>query len=126
MPIDEDSEDLSKFVSTEVAYSEDENLEQSIDQEENTEQQLESYGETLVDLNKFNELYKKDLSEKERKNLESELFANLPHAIKYLSPDAAQILADNLPSLSSLNPENLPEGFNLKMTKEGEIVLDYE
>lgn len=39
--------------------------------------------------------------------LRNELFANLPHTIKFVSPDAASQLAANLPALVSLNKDNL-------------------
>jgi hypothetical protein len=58
--------------------------------------------------------------------LESELFANLPHAIKYLSPKAAEQLARHLPGWVTLNKDNLPQGFLLKKTSVGEWVLDYD
>lgn len=58
--------------------------------------------------------------------LQQELFANLPHAIKYVSPDAAEQLALNLPGLVTLNSDNLPNGFILKQTRQGELVLDYD
>jgi hypothetical protein len=58
--------------------------------------------------------------------LKQELFANLPQAIKYLSPDAAEYLAAHLPAFVTLNKDNLAHGFILKQTKEGEFVLDYD
>lgn len=58
--------------------------------------------------------------------LKQELFANLPHAIKYISPEAAQQLALNLPGLVTLNKDNIPNGFVLKQTQLGELVLDYD
>lgn len=58
--------------------------------------------------------------------LKQELFANLPQAIKYISPLAAEQLAPNLPSLVTLNKDNLPQGFILKQTGLGELVLDYD
>ncbi len=60
------------------------------------------------------------------KLLQHELFANLPHAIKFISPDAAEQLAINLPSFVTLNKDNLPNGFILKTTKIGELVLDFD
>jgi hypothetical protein len=55
-----------------------------------------------------------------------ELFANLPHAIKYVTPKAAEVLAANLRNFVTLNKENLPDGFLLKKTDNLEWVLDYD
>ena len=57
--------------------------------------------------------------------LQQELFANLPHAIKFISPAAADQLAANLPSFVALNKDNLPDGFVLKKTQDDELVLDF-
>lgn len=58
--------------------------------------------------------------------VQQEFFANMPHAIKYVSEEAAHELAEHLPHFCALNPDNLPEDsrFVLKQTPEGEIVLD--
>lgn len=58
--------------------------------------------------------------------LEQELFANLPHAIKYLSPAAGDYLSEHLESLVALNKENLPDGLVLRQSKIGEWVLDFD
>lgn len=58
--------------------------------------------------------------------LGEELFANLPHAIKFITPEAAAELALNLPGWVTLNKENLPNGFLLKQTLQGELVLDFD
>lgn len=60
------------------------------------------------------------------KSLKKELFANVPHAIKYVSPEAAEQLILDLPGLVTLNKENLPQGFLLKKTAQGELVLDFD
>ncbi|MFA5959745.1 MAG: hypothetical protein WC785_04445 [Tatlockia sp.] len=56
---------------------------------------------------------------------EYELFANLPHAIKYLSPNAEEKLASALPQWVALNKENCAP-FELSKTPQGEYVLDYD
>ncbi len=55
-----------------------------------------------------------------------ELFGNMPHAIKYLSHEAAMKMAENSAAFVALNADNLPQNFMLKRTPQGEMVLDYD
>ncbi|WED43646.1 hypothetical protein [Legionella cardiaca] len=99
-------------------------------------QQIQQYEGQLIGYSDFQEpIYKKRVEEAVNSQqvteelytlLKTELFANLPHAIKYLSPQAAEQLAHNLPGFVTLNKENLPTGFLLKKTDKGELVLDYD
>lgn len=103
----------------------EENIEENIEEEE---QQQERYDGDLIFYEEFAEPPYSDLvKRKEAYGLvERELFGNLPKAIKYLSPDAAIVLAQNLAIFSSLNAENIPQNFVLKKTPQGELVLDYD
>lgn len=58
--------------------------------------------------------------------LNQEFFGNTTHGIKYLTPEAAQQIAQNCSALATLNPDNLPAHFILKRTPAGEGVLDYD
>lgn len=96
-------------------------------------QETPLYTEKLVGYEEFLLSYRERIDAslgKDRANLlysllQEELFANLPHAIKYLSPAAAEQLSLHLSSYVTLNKENLPQGFLLKISQEGEYVLDY-
>ncbi|GGI78265.1 hypothetical protein [Legionella impletisoli] len=131
----------AKFVSFEVQHVEQ--VEQQVVQEEVVEQQAEvqlseiqQYSGQLVGFEAFQAPHYRrmvELGVHDPKAIESlydllkkELFANLPHAIKYLTPSAAEQLALNLPELITLNKDNLPQGFFLKKTDIGEWVLDYD
>lgn len=100
---------------------------------EENQEQVETYRDAKVDFSEFctrkpfikARLDNDDLVETLFSTLRQELFANLPEAIKYLTPAAAEYLAHHLPEFVSLNKENLPEGFSLKKTDKGEFVLDY-
>ncbi len=77
------------------------------------QQEIQPYNGELIDFKKLNRpLYKnivnkqtrdEDVTESLYALLKQELFANLPHAIKYVSPDAAKHLAQNLMGLVTLN-----------------------
>ena len=56
----------------------------------------------------------------------TELFGNLPKAIKFLTPDAALVIAKHLTDFASLNADNLPQNFILRKSVKGELVLDYD
>lgn len=56
----------------------------------------------------------------------NELFANLPHAIEFLSPAAAEELSKHITQFIAFNTHNLPQGFLIKKTKLGELVLDFD
>ena len=130
-----------QYIDVEVEYVE--TVEQQIAQEEVIEvhaevqlNEIQPYLGQLIDFAKFEEpIYKNKVEEvtgsASRTNylysiLKQELFANLPQAIKYISPLAAEQFAANLPALLSLNKDNLPHGFLLKQTNLGELVLDYD
>jgi hypothetical protein len=99
-------------------------------QEENVETQtqaIDTFNGELIDFEKFKqEPFSNIIKNQNLYNVfKKELFGNLPKAIKYTSKEAALMLAKNASSYVSLNADNLPEGFILKKTNLGEIVLDY-
>lgn len=133
--------DISHYLSMEVQHLEaveeqvtvNQVIEEQVDVSVDTIQQ---YAGPLVSWNDFcsnaryRDLIESTIASPELVNkllsvLNHELFANLPHAIKYISPEGATHLAQNLPQFLSLNLDNLPQGFMLKQTEEGEYVLDY-
>ncbi len=134
-------ETVDHYVSLEVEHVEI--VEENISQQEVVEvedlvemHEVQEYSGQLLGFKEFSEpLYKNKVEEHTRNQkhtqelydlLEKELFANLPHAIKFVSPDAAEQLAANLSSLVTLNKHNLPNGFQIKRTPLGELVLDYD
>lgn len=139
-----EGENLSQYIPIEIQHVEQIEQEIAIQQEEVVEiqqqhlevQEIAGYSGQLLGFEEFSTpLYKQKVLERagdlERTNqlyhlLEQELFANLPHAIKYVSPEAAEQLALNLPQLVSQNKDNLANGFLLKQTAQGEFVLDYD
>ncbi|MDF1683053.1 MAG: hypothetical protein P1U36_00190 [Legionellaceae bacterium] len=60
------------------------------------------------------------------KLIEKENFANIPRAIKYFSPAAAEHVARHLATYVSIDLDNLPQGFSCALTHTGEIVLEYD
>lgn len=137
------SEDLAQYIPVEMQHVEMVEQEVVLEQQEVVEiayqvqlNEIQEYGGQLLGFEDFSApLYKnrvRELLQDERLRrslyelLQTELFANLPHAIKYISPDAAEQLSLNLPGLVTLNKDNLPNGFNLKQTKQGELVLDFD
>ncbi|MCD6039348.1 MAG: hypothetical protein K0S27_748 [Gammaproteobacteria bacterium] len=93
---------------------------------EEMQEQHVQYNGSLVGYEKFIKMC--DIkNEFEKQQIRSELFANLPHAIKFLSRTAADVMSFiNWRLLFSLNARNLPENFILKKTDRGELVLDYD
>jgi hypothetical protein len=131
--------DVSQYIHMEVEHVEVIQQEIAIEEQiqlNNQMQETQQYSGTLIGFKEFMvPVYQKQVeraisNSEERKSLyallEQELFANLPHAIKYISPEAAEQLALNLPNLVTLNKENLPHGFELKKTDKHEWVLDYD
>jgi hypothetical protein len=132
--------DKDKFIQLEVQHVAA--LEHEVSHEEVVElqvevqlQEIQKYAGTLIGFAQFESTaykarVKKLVGEEATKQLykcmKKELFANLPQAIKYVSPEAAEQLVLDLPGLVSLNKENLPPGFLLKKTAQGEFVLDYD
>lgn len=132
---------LAQYIQLEVQHTE--TIEQQIVIDERIEEQvnaelqvLQPYSGQLLGLQEFSApLYRNQveavtgnptLTDSLYRLLKQELFANLPHAIKYLSPEAASYLAQHLPGFVTLNKDNLPHGCLLKQTQEGELVLDYD
>lgn len=97
--------------------------------EETVEVQAEAQGvfeAELIDFEKFHQPpYSNFIDDDLYKIFEQELFGNLPKGIKYTSHEAAVVLAKNAGAYATLNADNLPEGFILKKTPRGELVLDY-
>lgn len=134
---------LTQYIPLEIQHVETveqelvQQVQEVIEVQQNLElHEIQEYGGQLLGFEEFNTpLYKNKVVERTGDEsaaeslyslLKQELFANLPHAIKYISPDAAEHLAADLPRLVSLNKDNLPDGFILKQTGEGELVLDYD
>lgn len=138
------TENLEHYIPLELQHVEvvEQVIEQEIEEEINVEAQLEAHAlgryadRQLIGYAEFRQepyssiVASKCPDEAARvtlyKLIQQEFFANLPHAIKFLSPEAAAQLAYYLPGLSTLNIDNLPPGFVLKDTDQGEIVLDYD
>jgi len=84
-------------------------------------QNIQQYSGTLIGYSEFSDSQYKDkvkqlnLSDAQVEllydKLKQELFANLPHAIKFLTPEAASQLAENLPGLVVLNKIICPPDF---------------
>lgn len=90
------------------------------------QQSLQKYQGKLVNYEEFKNYIGNDqTSIVKYSRIKNELFANLPQAIRYISPDAAKELAANMDNYFSINKENLPQNFILKKTNEGEFVLDF-
>ena len=143
------AEQISPFLSVEVVHVEQLNqevdvaaervavVESQVTAEESVQlQALQSYDRELIGYETFiSPRYKKKMESATGDTqvldglcqmLRQELFANLPDAIKYLSPAAAETLAEHLPQLVTINKDNLPHGFMIKKTAIGELVLDYD
>ncbi len=130
-------EEYRKFVNIDVEHVEV--VEQNVDVEENVEveqlvEHISPYEGELVDYPAFSSSTYRTIA---RANfgdapldaayelIRHELFANLPHGIKYLSPTAAAKLAAHLPQWAAMNKDNCAP-FVLKQTSVHEFVLDYE
>ena len=131
------SEEFKPFVNIDMEHVDV--VEQNVEVEENIEveqvvQQIVSYEGELIDYNKFSSNTYRTIATANfgeaplnaaYELIQQELFANLPHSIKYLSPMAAKLLAANLPQWAAINKDNCAP-FVLKETAEHEFVLDYE
>lgn len=128
------TDDLYKqYTAVEIEHTEEQVTEQKIEEAINQEQEIAQFQGELIDYAKFNtaqyrniaraSLFRDDQIEQAFKLAKTELFANLPHGIKYLSADAARKLAAKLPHWVACNKERLT-GFLLKKTDKGEYVLD--
>lgn len=131
---------LNQYLQAEVVETVEQVIETTVEEQTQIQQQeTQNYKGKMVDLREFSKAYWPLVVEKVNnsqqahskggalfKLLSEELFANLPQAIKFLSPDAAEQLAKNLPNFVTLNKDNLPQGFFLAKTDEGEWVMDYD
>lgn len=130
-------EEYRQFINIDVEHVEV--VEQNVDVEENVEveqlvEHISPYEGDLVDYTAFSSGTYRAIA---RANfgdaplnaayelIRQELFANLPHSIKYLSPTAAEKLAAHLPQWAAMNKDNCAP-FVLKETLAHEFVLDYE
>ncbi|MFC3907782.1 hypothetical protein ACFORL_01635 [Legionella dresdenensis] len=122
----------------EVQYTENEDVEEAVNEEvdETTDVQIEAhidsnvqditvYQGELVDYDKFAQLAA-NKPQKLLTLLQTECFANLPNAIKFMTPDAANMVKEHLEALVTLNIKSLPQGFTLRKTVNGELILDYD
>ncbi|MDP1603619.1 MAG: hypothetical protein Q8M03_10180 [Legionella sp.] len=120
--------------SIEVVQQQIEEVVEAIEIVEQVEQQVhEKYNGELIGHDKFYEAYHEILKqyppsvqEAISAAIQTELFGNIPHAIKFLTPTAAREIANNYPNFAFLNKENLPQQFLLKKTDQGEFVLDFD
>lgn len=154
-PLRERSAELSELP-IEIVHQQHVEIEQNIEIEAQVNQEVqidqtvtqqieitETYTGTLIGYTDFNtDRYKKltsdALSASHAKDAQDihvnslyqliakESFANIPRAIKYFSPAAAEHIAKHLPTYVSLDLDHLPQGFSCAMTTAGEIVLDYD
>jgi len=130
-------EEYRQFINIDVEHVEA--IEQNLDVEENVEveqlvEHISHYEGDLVDYTTFSSSTYRAIA---RANfgdapldaayelIRHELFANLPHGIKYLTPTAAAKLAAYLPQWAAMNKDNCAP-FVLKETSAHEFVLDYE
>ena len=129
-------DEFKQFVDVDIEFVEV--VEQNVEIEENIQieelVQLAAYEGELIDYNAFRSnsyraIAKANFGEAPLdaayELIQQELFANLPHGIKYLSPIAARHLAANLPHWAAMNKDNCAP-FVLKETAKHEFVLDYE
>lgn len=119
--------------SVEVAQLEDQIDETVEEQAEEQQQDYENFDGRLIGFKDFfGGQYSGLLNTGPNMNVtslvEQDILMNLPHAIKFLSPDAAGYLARNATVFATLNAEEyeLPQGFSIKKTAKGELVLDYD
>jgi hypothetical protein len=96
--------------------------------EEQQQQEQEQYDGDLIGYQEFRSPPYNDLVvlQDGYELVKSELFGNLSKAIKFLSRDAATVMAKHLSVFSSFNADNLPQNFILKKTAKSELVLDYD
>lgn len=132
---EEQEKQFDQYIKLEVQHIEVEQQEQvqqveEVMQEEIVEEQQEeaTYDGELIGYREFQAAPYADLvtTKESYKTVKSELFGNLPKAVKYLTPEAATVLAKNLAALATFNIDNLPQNFVLKQTEKGELVLDYD
>ncbi|KTC65404.1 coiled-coil protein (plasmid) [Legionella adelaidensis] len=128
---------FNQFVQIELQHTEvvEETIEETVTTEVVTENTIAYYTGDLINYSQFNtpayhrmaeSFFKPEVVKESFKQVEYECFANLPQAIKFLTPEAAKKMAVLLPQFLSLNKENLPAGFLLKKTLKEEFVLDYD
>ena len=127
-----DPENLDRYIKLEIQHTEVEEQQQI--QEEiidvavlEQEQEQRPFNGQLVDFALFNnEPYRSRVGSDELLDaFKYELFGNMPHAIKFLSHEAAIKIAEQAGTFVALNADNLPQNFMLKRTHRGEMVLDY-
>ncbi len=101
--------------------------------EQSVEQKIAYYEGKLVDYEQFKHQFNYDALYSFQKNtreqfdfLKYELFGNLPKAIKYLTPQAAEYIHKHLGTLVTFNVNNMPANFKIKETEKGEWVLDID
>lgn len=137
-PLNPDDESSNPYIQIEVEHVEEheQRIEEAVEVEKTAEIQMAKYKGKFVDYYEFNTEHFHQIAKRSHytekqieaafKYAEYEWFANLPHAVKYLSWAAAEKLAANLPQWVALNKENLPPGFILKESYSYEYVLDYD
>lgn len=134
---EQEKAEFNKYIKHELQHTEVIDIQEEVVLESVVESGIQSYYGNLVDYAEFNNngkyrvlakkrLYDSEPIESAFKQVQYELFANLHHAVKYLTPDAAEYLAEHLPQLAGSNLENHPKGFILKKTRNDEYVLDYD
>lgn len=136
------SRDYDEYIKLEVQHVEVEQQQQVQQVEEILETIIEEveqqafaqYDGELVDAEKFRrdgpyEKYAQPTREiftDDRSTIWYEYFSALPGVIRYFTPDAATVIAKHMRELTSLNADNLPQHFLLKLTPSGYVVLDYD
>ncbi|MDP3562551.1 MAG: hypothetical protein Q8R83_10285 [Legionellaceae bacterium] len=133
---------LSQYVTVELTQVEEQQQKQDvvvnqvqeaqqiIQQEtvETQEQQETTYTEELIDFKLFKERFasRYQIDEALLEIIRHEHFANMPKAIKFYTPAAAEALAKNARAFATFNASNPPTIFNSKplKTANGELVLD--
>lgn len=131
--------DDDNLVSIDVAIEAESQVEaeMEVEVEASVEAQLEHYTGLKYDYSKFmKQEYNHHNLEITRarngnfrtylKSIQQELFAQLPCAIQYVTPAAADKIHRDCAQMMSFNKDNLPPGMFLQKTLEGALVLDYD
>ena len=135
---EKEATDYRAFVAVDIVEhveQQDEQVEEVVDVAVEEERVVAQYQGELVDYAAFNapryhriaeaSLFKPEQVAQAFLLAKTELFANLPQGVKYLSPAAADRLASHLPQWVVFNKDRMPY-LTLKQTARGEWLLDYD